>query len=157
MKKLIPDGYILEETYQKMFGNHQGWKTFELSSQQAKDWLGNFPNEESTITWFASGSIDPRPFGTDEAYGGLDWVRWEKKPKKSEPELNLDHFVIGPQKDGRRPYWKMRHTGCRAEHWSDLGKVINAYYSGNHPDDPEDQGGDKTETTPVSPSPDAGA
>jgi len=55
----------------------------------------------------------------------------------NEPEVNAYHYVIGPSEAGKgRPYWGPFKAGCRVGHWTTLDDLVEAYFSGNHPDDP---------------------
>ncbi len=78
-----------------------------------------------TIAIFASGEpfhkIDPP---SNAAIAGIDWIRFEPNPKKGEPDLNVNHFIIGPSGSNGFPVWGPFPSGSIAGHWISLEETV---------------------------------
>jgi len=90
-----PNFFITEANYYQLVGPGF-WKINEVPPQRWGRVAPHFGSEVSFAV-FASGEppfkINPTPM---EVIGGIDWMRLEPNPKIGEPEINVNHYVIGP-------------------------------------------------------------
>jgi hypothetical protein len=111
--------YITAENYRHLCGSGL-WDIQDLPSERAEQ-VQPFLNNGDTIAVFASG-LAPRAFSQSGPgpVAGIDWVRLERNPQPSEPDLNVYHYaVLRPDEHGYPVMGPYMH-GTIAPHWAEL-------------------------------------
>ena len=121
-----PNFWITRENYFQLTGPGF-WKINEVPQERLSQLPSPF-NLDKTVAVFASGKATyaiEAPQAQNVA--GVDWWRLEGNPQRGEPPLNVNHFVIGGEVDGRFPVYGPFRRGSIAPHWTD-GSGIEKYY-----------------------------
>ena len=111
-----PNFYITCDNFKLLVGRGF-WEIRDIPPERCEQ-VRPFLNNIDTVGVFASG-IAPIYLERSSAddIGGLDRIRLEPNPKDKEPDLNVDHFIIGrPDSNGYPVYGPYKNGGI-IPHW----------------------------------------
>ena len=71
--------------------------------------------------------MDPSAYhGDNNIIAGFDHIRIEDNPKQNEPEINVDHFVVGiPDENDMCPVYGPYKEGAHLPHWCNVEDIHN--------------------------------
>ena len=103
------------------------WKRDDLPDEESKK-IASFLGSENTFGVLISGTLDPSLYrGNNTIIAGFDRIRIENNPKPNEPDLNVDHFVVGvPDENEWCPVYGPYKEGGHLPHWceeEDIHKI----------------------------------
>jgi len=101
------------------------WRRKDVPQNEWK-YISKFATKEKTFGILISGSFEEprRAHNKEGIIAGFDWIRVEENPRQGEPELNVDHFVVGqPDNDGYCPIYGPYRTDAHLPHWCTLEEI----------------------------------
>lgn len=119
-----PNFYITQDVYAELAKRGE-WKVSEVplqSGQLIRDFFG----EQKTFAMFSSGLSPDAIAKPGELVAGVDWVRIETNPKKNEPPLNINRYMIGGKEGDKYPVYHCGHNGTPGSGWAKL-EDLDAY------------------------------
>ncbi|MDA1278071.1 MAG: hypothetical protein O2960_29090 [Verrucomicrobia bacterium] len=119
-----PNFYIPHEVYAALV-QRGDWKMHELplaSGELVRNFFGN----QKTFALFSSGLSPDAIAKSGELVAGIDWVRIEANPKKDEPPLNINRYMVGSIEGDKYPVFHCGHSGTPNSGWANL-KDLDSY------------------------------
>ena len=113
-----PNFYITQDVYTAL-AQRGGWKVNEVPLASG-ELIRNFFGDQKTFALFSSGLSPDAIAKSGDLVAGVDWVRIETNPKKDEPPLNINRYMVGSIEEGKYPVYHCGHSGTPNSGWAKL-------------------------------------
>jgi hypothetical protein len=113
-----PNFYITQDVYAELAKRGE-WKVNEVPLASG-ELIRNFFGDQKTFALFSSGLAPEAIAKSGELVAGVDWVRVETNPKKDEPPLNINRYMIGSKEGDKYPVYHCGHSGTPEGGWVNL-------------------------------------
>jgi hypothetical protein len=122
MMSKLPNFYLSEDEFKLIVGDG-GWKINEIPLTLAGEIRGHFGIDTSYCVMASGVSPIPPKVKHQQPVAGIDWIRYENKPKPNEPDFNVYHYMITQKTDQGYPVFDMGAKDTVAPHWSELNDL----------------------------------
>jgi len=119
-----PNFYINQDVYAAL-AKRGDWKVNEVPLTSG-ELIRNFFGDQKTFALFSSGLAPEAISKLGDLVAGIDWVRIEMNPKKDEPPLNVNRYMVGGKEGDKYPVYHCGHSGTPNSGWVTL-EHLDAY------------------------------